>query len=104
MDAPRIDCSNLAERYEALSFFEAGKPSSQRDCYPVALQNLIRADSLVVSIEFRDGTATDMPAVLRNGRREAAILLLANHGRTREDWLFGANRAMCVVPGEVRAR
>ena len=55
------------------------------------------------SIEFRDGTATDMPAVLRNGRREAAILLLANHGRTREDWLFGANRAMCVVPGEVRA-
>jgi hypothetical protein len=24
----------------------------------------------------------------------------ANHGRTGQDWLFAANRAMCVVPGE----
>ena len=43
---------------------------------------LIRADSLVIWIESRDGTAGSIPAILRNGRREATIQLLANRGRT----------------------
>lgn len=51
-------------------------------------------------VKFLGGIAAGMSAVLRNAHREAAILLQANYGRTLQDWLFAANRAMCVVPGE----